>query len=47
MALNIAVTLDPAVVLAERPDVVIQEWVGRRLSTLPPYDPFAPAGQAP
>jgi hypothetical protein len=32
--------VDPAVVLAERPDVVIQEWVGRRLGTLPPYDPF-------
>ncbi|HZI80623.1 MAG TPA: hypothetical protein VFD69_13970 [Vicinamibacterales bacterium] len=36
--------VDPDVVLAERPDVVIQEWVGRRLSTLPPYDPFAAAG---
>ncbi len=34
--------VDPDVVLAEHPDVVIQEWVGRRLSTLPPYDPFAP-----
>jgi len=33
--------VDPDVVMAERPDVVIQEWVGRRLSTLPPYDPFA------
>jgi hypothetical protein len=33
--------VDPDVVLDERPDVVIQEWVGRRLSTLPPYDPFA------
>jgi alginate O-acetyltransferase complex protein AlgJ len=33
--------VDPDVVLAERPDVVIQEWVGRRLSTMPPYDPFA------
>ena len=32
--------VDPDVVLDERPDVVIQEWVGRRLSTLPPYDPF-------
>jgi hypothetical protein len=32
--------VDPEVVLAERPHVVIQEWVGRRLSTLPPYDPF-------
>jgi len=37
--------MDPEVVLAEHPHVVIQEWVGRRLSTLPPYDPFAgPAG---
>jgi hypothetical protein len=33
--------MDPDVVRAERPDVVIQEWVGRRLSTQPPYDPFA------
>jgi hypothetical protein len=33
--------VDPDVVLAERPAVVIQEWVGRRLSTLLPYDPFA------
>jgi alginate O-acetyltransferase complex protein AlgJ len=33
---------DPEVVLAERPTVVIQEWVGRRLSTMLPYDPFAP-----
>jgi alginate O-acetyltransferase complex protein AlgJ len=33
--------VDPDVVLAERPDIVIQEWVGRRLGTLPPYDPFA------
>jgi hypothetical protein len=33
--------VDPMVVLAERPQIVIQEWVGRRLSTLPPYDPFA------
>ena len=38
--------VDPGVVLAERPQIVIQEWVGRRLSTMPPYDPFAnrPAG---
>jgi alginate O-acetyltransferase complex protein AlgJ len=35
--------VDPDVVLAERPDVVIQEWVGRRLSTQSPYDPFAPS----
>jgi len=33
--------MDPEVVRAEHADVVIQEWVGRRLSTLPPYDPFA------
>ena len=33
---------DPEVVLAEHPAVVIQEWVGRRLSTQPPYDPLAP-----
>ena len=32
---------DPDVVQAEDPDVVVQEWVGRRLSTMPPYDPFA------
>ena len=32
--------VDPEVVLAERPQVVIQEWVGRRLGTMPPYDPF-------
>jgi hypothetical protein len=32
---------DPEVVRAEHPDVVIQEWVGRRLGTMPPYDPFA------
>ena len=31
--------MDPGIVLRERPDVVIQEWVGRRLSTLLPYDP--------
>lgn len=29
---------DPAVVATERPSVVIQEWVGRRLATLLPYD---------
>jgi hypothetical protein len=33
--------VDPDVVLAERPAIVVQEWVGRRLSTMPPYDPFA------
>jgi alginate O-acetyltransferase complex protein AlgJ len=32
--------IDPEVVLAERPDIVIQEWVGRRLSTESPFDPF-------
>jgi hypothetical protein len=31
----------PDVVLAEQPRVVIQEWVGRHLSTVWPYDPFA------
>jgi hypothetical protein len=31
--------MDPATVLQERPRVVIQEWVGRRLSTRLPYDP--------
>jgi hypothetical protein len=30
--------LDPEVVEAERPRVVIQEWAGRRLTTLAPYD---------
>jgi len=33
--------VDPEIVLAERARVVIQEWVGRRLSTELPYDPFA------
>jgi len=32
---------DPDVVRAEHAEIVIQEWVGRRLSTLLPYDPFA------
>ena len=32
--------VDPAIVLSERATVVIQEWVGRRLSTELPYDPF-------
>jgi hypothetical protein len=36
--------VDPDVVLADRPDIVIQEWVGRRLGTMVPYDPFAAAG---
>jgi hypothetical protein len=31
---------DPRIVLEERPNVVIQELVGRRLSTLTPYNPF-------
>jgi hypothetical protein len=31
--------MDPGIVLKERPRIVIQEWVGRRLSTLLPYDP--------
>jgi alginate O-acetyltransferase complex protein AlgJ len=31
--------MDPGVVRDERADVVIQEWVGRRLSTLLPYNP--------
>ena len=33
--------VDPEIVRAERATVVIQEWVGRRLSTELPYDPFA------
>ena len=32
--------LDPAVIEAERPQVVIQEWVGRRIGVYTPYDPF-------
>jgi len=32
--------VDPAVIAEERPDVVIHELVGRRLSTLTPYNPF-------
>ena len=38
---------DPRVVTKERPTVVIQEWVGRRLATLLPYDAVAalPAGE--
>jgi alginate O-acetyltransferase complex protein AlgJ len=34
--------LDFDVIAKERPDIVIQEWVGRRLTTLPPYDPGPP-----
>jgi hypothetical protein len=37
--------VDPDVVQAEHPQVVIQQWVGRRLSTLLPYDPFAGKNQ--
>lgn len=33
--------VDPAVVEAERPDVVIHEWTSRRLHTRLPYDAFA------
>ncbi len=33
--------VDPVVVASERPDVVVHEIVGRRLSTLTPYNPFA------
>jgi hypothetical protein len=36
--------MDPDVVREERAEVVIQEWVGRRLSTLLPYNPIAVAG---
>ncbi len=32
--------VDPRLVEQERPDVVIQQWAGRRLSTRLPYDPF-------
>ena len=35
--------MDPQVVLQERPQVVIQEWVGRRLSTALPYNPVRDA----
>ena len=35
--------VDPEVVLHERPDVVIHEWVGRRLSTRLPYNPVREA----
>ncbi len=31
--------IDLDVIEQERPDVVVQQWVGRRLTTLPPYDP--------
>lgn len=32
--------VDPATLAAEQPDVVVQEWVTRRLYTQVPYDPF-------
>jgi hypothetical protein len=37
---------DPALVTAERPAVVIQEWVARHLHTATPYDALAPADAA-
>jgi len=33
--------MDPDAVKAERATVVVQQWVGRRLGTMLPYDPFA------
>ena len=38
--------IDPQVVQQERPQVVIQEWVGRALSTDRPYDPVPGASAA-
>jgi alginate O-acetyltransferase complex protein AlgJ len=38
--------LDPVVVRNERADVVVQEWVGRRLSTLLPYNPVPSEARA-
>lgn len=38
--------MDPDVVRSERPRVVIQEWVGRRLSSRLPYNPVPAARQA-
>ena len=35
--------LDPLVIERERPQVVIQEWAGRRFTTRMPYDAFATA----
>ena len=35
---------DPAVVIDERPAVVIQEWVGRHLYTQVPYDAVRTGG---
>lgn len=32
--------LDPKLVELEQPDIVVQEWVGRRLSTRSPFYPF-------
>ena len=37
--------VDPEVIAREQPDVVIHELVGRRLSTLMPYNPFERAAQ--
>ena len=38
--------IDPQVVEQERPQVVIQEWVGRALSTDHPYNPVPGASAA-
>jgi alginate O-acetyltransferase complex protein AlgJ len=38
--------MDPQVVQQERPQVVIQEWVGRALSTHVPYNPVPHVGAA-
>jgi hypothetical protein len=38
--------MDPQIVREERPQVVIHEWVGRRLSTLLPYNPLPDASAA-
>lgn len=35
--------VDPAMVAAEHPDVVVHEWTSRRLHNRLPYDMFAPA----
>jgi len=39
--------VDPRVIERERPQVVIQEWAGRRLTTRAPYDAFAVEARAP
>ncbi len=36
--------VNPAIILEERPDVVIHEWVGRHLTTKAPYDAIAAMG---